>query len=452
MKYLILLSMITSLSYASIKIDDFNLDLTNHKITENSLENFSSEDKVIAIACYVLTERYRYHMYNQIMKDKNCIANPNNTRYISTIYSVILTELVKATLNIQNKYAKYDAGEYKYNPIQCGNDKAINDETKYTQANWNYFFLINAINMIMNTKEDIKNCLDKTYWRLIAPNKQYKDKLDKSKNDIEYYFDKLGLMEYITSARKMRETVLTSSSGVRKFYAERMNEIDNQSRTLYAEEHLTIQLREYIKKLKEDEVFDKTKSKDFEKSLSGYTEDTTTLLKEHYKINEDSFINKKKEVLLNELDKYEGILYDGGIGVNGLRLKKLQEALSKGYVDKEDSQILSFKDRDKQIRTLENAMIMRIICTAGEIYQESFNKDEHIPYGEVSYHQKYVANIDEKIDIKHTIGFGHPMSFKKRFSEQGDEKKLFDEINKWDSTKLKDVNSVLYKIYKLQDD
>ena len=35
-----------------------------------------------------------------------------------------------------------------------------------------------------------------------------------------------------------------------------------------------------------DEVFDKTKSEEFEKNLSDYTKYFTTLLKKHYKENE----------------------------------------------------------------------------------------------------------------------------------------------------------------------
>ena len=408
MKHLILLSLMTSISCASIKIYGFNLDLTNHKMTEENIKRISFNDKCLSIAAHILTERYRFHIYNKIKQDENCIVNPKNARYIQTIYSVILTELIKATLKIQNGLNDY--GNDPYTIIEC----KYNNKPEYTQPNWNYFFYINLINMCMNSKETITNCIEKTYCMLVGKNQKYITNIDKSKNDIEYYFNKLGLSEYITSLRNVKTVMFDSTANTEpliKYHEKRIEEIylghDKQCITM----EISNMFHEYQARYNDETVFDETKSAEFEDMLLNNGKKYKDFYRNEFR---EKFINKKIKMI-----KYS------------LACMPVFQNEQKEYI----------KDCQDRLRVY-STVILRI---RDKQYGEKLNKGKI----NLDVNDLYAIQYDQDKFVTHVIVIGAcPLEFLKIIKTNQDEGELFDKISSWDEQKL-NRKSHMYNIYKL---
>ena len=211
----LLICVITLLPYAAssyaIKYQDFHISLQEYRpITdyylmkpkingdlifpkiESQLELYN-----VDIAAEVILQHWNAHLTKLMIKDTKSSILKWNGRYAKTIFDVIPTEIARCYLHLEGGIVDYN--QFEANVIKINNI----DPRTFSQANWNYLFLVNFIYSVMHCRYgDISF---KAYKRLYtqgiydalhAEYKQYDDQIKKSRNDIEKYIETLELFKY----------------------------------------------------------------------------------------------------------------------------------------------------------------------------------------------------------------------------------------------------------------
>ena len=195
-----------NITYAKINYQGFcvSLQQTNFE----TLQTVSKLDKLTACYTYFLTEEYRKYIWNILNNDyeQNNIATPSNKRLHESIYQVILTELVRAALDIKGGAVHYS---YRDKMLTCSNGYNLNYK-QYTQSNWNYLFLVNVINNAFIQSKNVNNIsslLDITYDIIASyftEYENYKTHIDKARRDILQYITHLKLIDMINLCKKYK--------------------------------------------------------------------------------------------------------------------------------------------------------------------------------------------------------------------------------------------------------
>ena len=195
-----------NITYARINYQGFCVSLQQNNF--ETLNNVSKLDKLTACYTYFLTEEYRKHIWNILNDDyeNNNIAAPSNRRFHESIYQVILTELVRAALDIEGGAVHYS---YSDKMLTCSNGYNLNYK-QYTQPNWNYLFLVNVINNAFRQSKNVNNIsslLDTTYAIITSDfteYENYKTHIDKARRDILQYITHLNLIDMINLCKKYK--------------------------------------------------------------------------------------------------------------------------------------------------------------------------------------------------------------------------------------------------------
>ena len=188
---------------SKINCPEFRVSLQQNNL--EALSKVSQFDKSTACYAYFLAEEYRKHIWNILNKDFNHtnLATPSNNKYHDSIYKVILTEIIRASLNIDGGAVNYS---YNEKMLVCSNVYNLS-YYQYTQANWNYLFLVNVINNSFSKSQNLQNInslLDQTYNVLASNFIGYKSYINKARSDISRYLTDLHLIDMINLCKKYK--------------------------------------------------------------------------------------------------------------------------------------------------------------------------------------------------------------------------------------------------------
>lgn len=185
------------------------------------MNNIAKDRLDTAIAGYVITEEFRAHMWRVVQNKNPELAQADNFKYFKSVFEVIPTELVKIFAKVQERSEDeyYKEIDNVISVAKEGFENQYKSLESYTQSNWNYFMLRNALNRAVMQKSinNVDELVNKTYNTIMKKEySQYKKFLEKAKHDISIYFKELDLGDFIRhmkdnyeNIRKARERATT---------------------------------------------------------------------------------------------------------------------------------------------------------------------------------------------------------------------------------------------------
>lgn len=215
--------LVISSCYAVCYTDEFSVSLaSNNLITMN---NIAKDRLEAAVAGYAITEEFRAHMWRVVQKKNPELARADNLKYFKSVFEVIPTELVKIFAKVQERSEDeyYKEIDNVISVAKEGFENQYKNLESYTQSNWNYFMLRNALNMAVRQKSinNVDELVNKTYNTIMKKEySQYKKFLEKAKHDISIYFKELDLGDFIRHMRDIHENIQKARKKATKILSE----------------------------------------------------------------------------------------------------------------------------------------------------------------------------------------------------------------------------------------
>ena len=175
------------------------------------MEEITKQDPFLTVAIKVFQDSYRAHLDELRAKENpSDLLRTDNYKYFLTINKVIIEEMVKMAFGIE---VTGDSVNYvksnKDKVIECisGGGNIYKSIELYDASNWNYLLLINVLNQVKHSEQQINAQLIKDTAELIAKQAQYSKytiQLSNAVYDITEYFNELELYGYLEKTRAIK--------------------------------------------------------------------------------------------------------------------------------------------------------------------------------------------------------------------------------------------------------
>ena len=208
--------MMAAFNANALKDDDYDISLME-RATKWTLDDTSR-----AIASEVFRQHWNAHLAKIRLQNRQKgivdeITKWDSEYYGETVLKVIPTEIARCFFNITNDMVTYN--QFDGRMIEC----VETNPSKYTDANWNYVFLINFLDRFLSntlkphSKEAkaklFNRILDETTNVMLKATKEngytydygkYAEDINKAYDDIKAYSEKLDLVQYLDELRCVR--------------------------------------------------------------------------------------------------------------------------------------------------------------------------------------------------------------------------------------------------------
>ena len=195
----------------AIKVSDYSITLTD----DPRLTEIYQKDVYRAMASEIFRQHWNAHLAKVRMQNRENgntseLTKWESEKYAESVYSVIPTEIARCFFNITNDMVAYN--RFNGEAIECINT----DVSSYSNANWNYVFLVNLIDKFMaNTietyssdskKKLFERALNDTAKALLEAKwaNGYSEKIKQAFDDIKGYCSQLQLQEYLSTVMEAR--------------------------------------------------------------------------------------------------------------------------------------------------------------------------------------------------------------------------------------------------------
>ena len=172
-----------------------------------NMDEITEKDPFLTVAIKVFQDSYRAHLDELRAKENpSDLLRTDNYKYFLTLYDVIPTEIAKMIFNItvQGDSVDYE-NKSKDDIIECISGNIYKSIEMYDASNWNYLLLINVLNQVKHSEQQINAQLIEDTATLIAQQDKYNKyttQLNNAVHDITEYFNELELYEYLGAIKK----------------------------------------------------------------------------------------------------------------------------------------------------------------------------------------------------------------------------------------------------------
>ena len=250
-----------------------------------NMEEITKQDPFLTVAIKVFQDSYRAHLDELRAKENpSDLLRTDNYKYFLTINKVIIEEMIKMAFGIE---VAGDSVNYvksnKDKVIECISGGNIYKSIElYNASNWNYLLLINVLNQVKHSEQQIDEQLIKNTAELIAKQdkySEYKTQLANAIYDLQHYFNELELYGYLEKTRAIKWDDSKFEKGKRSTEQENTTKADSIRRMQALFKNLTT----YVQPgMKGDDNIDEDKVDIFEadpKTLEGQRQYTIDLPK-----------------------------------------------------------------------------------------------------------------------------------------------------------------------------
>ena len=214
----------------------------------------------MTVAIKVFQDSYRAHLDElRAKKNPSDLLRTDNYKYFLTIYKVIIEEMVKMVFGIE---VTGDSVNYvkpnKDKVIECISDESNTYKSieSYDASNWNYLLLVNVLNQVKHSDQQVNAQLIEDTATLIEKQdkyNKYKAQLNNAVHDITEYFNELELYGYLERARECK----WNENELGTFDTEEEFKTDKRKTAIETMENLFTEMKVMTRRIQDIDVEDK---------------------------------------------------------------------------------------------------------------------------------------------------------------------------------------------------
>ncbi len=429
------LFMIAAFNANAFKDNDYDISLMERTTRAT---RWTLDDTSRAIASEVFRQHWNAHLAKIRLQNRQKgivdeITKWDSENYGETVLKVIPTEIARCFFNITNDMVTYN--KFDGRMVEC----VGTNPSQYTDANWNYVFLINFLDRFLSntlkpySKEATKQLLDEvlheTKDTILSANKKggymcdyksYTKKIEDAYSDIQKYVEKLDLVSYLDELRCVRIGAANIKSSIftdgnkykEKSVAELKTFISNLDENFGGvDDSKYLSMICQLKGIRKLQLKPKGRNTAYLMVCVDIPDDPESIFKQYRRVLE---LTKKNGVMkcndsietINDISSWKNADLDLGchrsdflFDLSGMSVGRIKTDIDVAYVFKEDEILEStlhvikyFNESDKDLDLLNNVDLQRKIEQCETISDIG---------GEVIYHRR-IAPLECKTEVEET--------------------------------------------------